>query len=354
MGRRKPRNKACTRVLVLWSPFNGYMSAALGALAEVAEVSLITWDESKDTDYDLWDLLPEAVSSQVYTRRPTVSQVRKATLDQYDLLLVNGWYIRSYLWASLFSRAPIRVLFFDNPWTASSRQLFGNLPLRVLRRLCWDAAFVPGERQATYAMKLGFPRERIKTGGYAADIPRYSVVTPASTGFIFVGRLVERKGVAALAAAYGQYRSLCADPWSLTFFGLGPLKERLLAVGAREGGFVQPHDMPREFEKCACLILPSLEEHWGVAVHEAAASGLSLIASADVGSGDAFIRHGQNGFLVDANNVDSLLSAMLRMSSLTGSELLQFQERSRQLAHTVTPSTWVKAIAGFIDMANTE
>src|SRR5207253_11320494 len=115
----------------------------------------------------------------------------------------------------------------------------------------YDVAFLPGERQAGFARRLGFADEDILWGLYTCDHPTFAAVRRERAGevpaaFVFVGRLVDTKGAGVLADAYRIYRQGADAPWPLIVCGTGPMAAQLATVeGVEMLGFAQPAELPR-------------------------------------------------------------------------------------------------------------
>ncbi|MBC7492597.1 MAG: glycosyltransferase, partial [Novosphingobium sp.] len=75
-------------------------------------------------------------------------------------------------------------------------------------------------------------------------------------------------------------------------------------------GFLPAHAVSRRLADALALVLPSVEEQWGLVVNEALAFGLPVIVSHQVGSRDALVRDGVNGHVVGSDAVEQLAQAM--------------------------------------------
>jgi glycosyltransferase involved in cell wall biosynthesis len=189
----------------------------------------------------------------------------------------------------------------------------------------FDVAFVPGYAATRYARLIGFAQERIAAGLYTCDtdlyrpigVQRHSGVDrePWPRVFLYVGQLIERKGVDVLLEAYCRYRQLVSDPWDLWCAGDGPLRPML---DGREGvkmmGFLDPPLCARTMREAGALIVPSRWDHWGVVVHEATCAGLPVLASRRCNASVELVEHGYNGFIFPVES-SSRLAAALAMCS---------------------------------------
>ena len=272
-----------------------------------------------------------------------------------DVTLIVGWEQPAYRRSARRLRgSSFRVVGMDNQWLRTPKQVLGIASSRIYLRPYFDAAFLPGARQLDFALRLGFPRERIFEGFYSADVEAFRGVPSldadgpdARKAFAYVGRLVESKGVNELVEAYEAYRTTVADPWKLLVLGTGPLEQR---VAGRPGiefvGFVEPALLASYLARASVLVLPSRFEPWGVVVHEATAAGLGCICTSPVGAADAFVRDGANGKIVGKRSSAELAEALRWAHELSPAQLAGVSELSRSLAARITPEVWAATVLG--------
>ncbi|HEX9936761.1 MAG TPA: glycosyltransferase [Longimicrobium sp.] len=141
---------------------------------------------------------------------------------------------------------------------------------------------------------------------------------------LFVGRLVERKGVHLLIEALGTLPP--TRRVVLNVVGDGPDRPRLQAQAERLGlggravfhGFVSKEELQRRLETCDAFVLPAVidakgdTEGLGVVLIEAMSYARPVIASAAGGIVD-IVRDGRNGFLVPPGDGPALAGAIGRM-----------------------------------------
>jgi len=159
--------------------------------------------------------------------------------------------------------------------------------------------FAPPQDKARVREQLGWPADRIVA--------------------IYVGGLVETKGMQELAAA--------AEPllarhsrFQLVCLGDGPSRDRWLSLASRVGrndavilpGRLPPQEVPLYLQGSDFLVLPSYSEGMPQAVLEAMNCGLGVVATRVGGVPEAVI-DGETGLLVDAKNTSQLQEAMERM-----------------------------------------
>ena len=204
------------RVAILWQGLSGYSHAAFRALSERGvDVLVFHSAQAADAPFDP-DAITHGLRTHAWQGQPDPDDV-EAALAAFDphVLLVSSWHIPAYRRAARRRRGQtLRVLCMDNQWWATPKQMLGVGTSPLLVRPTYDAAFVPGERSADFARRLGFPDERIIRGIYSCDHPRFDAVAEArgdaapAPAFVFVGRLVAEKGIDVLAEGYRRYRQL--------------------------------------------------------------------------------------------------------------------------------------------------
>jgi glycosyltransferase involved in cell wall biosynthesis len=199
---------------------------------------------------------------------------------------------------------------------------------------------------------------------YFSDLRRFTVAGEkrAATGgerrFLFSGSLISRKGVTLLAAAFLR---LAADfpKTTLTILGTGELEpalRRQLAACSERVRFVgfQPWDkLPQFYAEADVVVLPSRHDGWALVVPEGLASGAPVIGTASMGAALEFIRPAENGWLVRAGNLDSLLAAMRQAAALSPAALLRMSALARATVehHTLADGArrFTEAVYGSIE-----
>jgi glycosyltransferase involved in cell wall biosynthesis len=137
---------------------------------------------------------------------------------------------------------------------------------------------------------------------------------------IYSGRLVPVKRVDLLLAAFDRISQLRPE-WDLIIAGDGDERARLERLVSKRissrviwTGFINEPDSLRSlYAAASVLVLPSDYEPWGVVVTEAAVL-MPVIASSMVGAAADVIIQGENGFIFEAGNVESLQECMLKVT----------------------------------------
>jgi len=230
------------------------------------------------------------------------------------LFIHTGWNIPGFnsLAGAAARTGAWRVPMIDNNWQGTPRQWLGRLVYRVAMRRHFDRVIVPGRDGVRFLRRLGTPAQRVHVGMYGADPALFPPGLPGGSRpktMLFVGQMIERKGLVELAAAW-RASGAATRGWTLRCFGRGPLESLLQGLpGVTCGGFIQAEELSAELQRARVLVLPSRQEHWGVVVHEAALSGCALIVSSAAGAAADLLGPG-NGLVVPPANAGGLQRAL--------------------------------------------
>ena len=160
-------------------------------------------------------------------------------------------------------------------------------------------------------LSLGIAAERIWLSAYGADERIFhppAAARPPGFRIIFAGQLGLRKGLRTLLEALTLAGR--AD-WQMDFYGL-VLGESERDVASYRGptpltfhGPVSSQKLADAFRAGSVLVLPSLEEGFGLVVPQALNCGLPAIVSDRVGGKD-FVRHRENGSIFPVSDAGAL------------------------------------------------
>lgn len=274
-------------------------------------------------------------------------------VEQYqpDAIMSGGWAVPPVFKQVMKKMRPptVRIMFMDSIWQASKTQWVGRAIHRFLIDPYFDLVMVPGERTEFLARRLGFGPDDVIRGGYTGNTPLFD--SGPRTGqelasrrrFLFVGRLIEFKGLDVLADAYRAYRRLTSEPWDLTVVGMGPEADRMAGIeGVTVHGWADARELAALMQESSAFVLPSRAEHFGIVVHEAAAAGLPLLVSETAGAVPMLVQDSYNGWAVPEGDVDAWAKAMVRMSSQSPARLGELSDVSRALSTRFSPAGWAR------------
>lgn len=129
-----------------------------------------------------------------------------------------------------------------------------------------------------------------------------------SKNILFAGVDWERKGGRELVAAFRKVKAVHPDA-SLTIVGCSP---RVLQPGVNVKGWLPPEKVKAHFEQASVFCLPTRIEPFGVVFLEAMAHQLPVIATS-IGAIPDFVLDGENGFLVQPDNIDQLADRIIML-----------------------------------------
>jgi glycosyltransferase involved in cell wall biosynthesis len=163
--------------------------------------------------------------------------------------------------------------------------------------------------------------------------------------FLFVGRVMPRKGLQTLLEACVKLKQRGHEQYTLLVIGEGEELERLQAYCRDQDidncvqwtGRVEYSEIGRYFKASDVFILPTIEDTWGVVVLEAMLFGKSVLCSSGAGSSE-LIAQGENGFVFDPADAAALATAMQFMIE-SPEQMKLAGEKSRQVMAHYTPES---------------
>lgn len=171
-----------------------------------------------------------------------------------------------------------------------------------------DTVIVPSDFVRRTMIEKGIPEEklRIVPPGFAPEQfhPGSGDRRDDIFRILFVGAIGLQKGVQYLLEAFKQ---LALPNSELVLVG-GIFPDSHAFLPQYEGLYRHVNFMPQDqlidlYNSASVFVLPSIQDGFGMVVYEAAACGLPVIVSENVG---ATIRDGQDGYIVPVRNMDAL------------------------------------------------
>ena len=348
------------KILICWSNIAGYTAACWRSLLEQpgVELEVIAFRPAAGSlaRFDPEGVLAGIPCTLIEQREPDHELIRRR-IDAFkpDVVLTAGWLFPPYrkvLLEEPFRRISV-VMGLDLPWQGTVRQRLAPHALRAwLRRV--QAVFVCGERAWQYARKLGFAESQISRGLYGVDTDRLQRLLERREAlpggwpraFAFAGRYIDIKGIPDLQAAYGLYRGRVEDPWPLRCCGSGGYAAALQAAeGVEDHGFLQPEELAGFLASAGVYVMPSRFDPWPLAVVEACAAGLPVIATEACGSTVENVRPAFNGWLCPTSNPERLADAMID-AHRSHARLPWMGRNSWQMAQAYASERWAERLMG--------
>jgi glycosyltransferase involved in cell wall biosynthesis len=251
-----------------------------------------------------------------------------------DALLVFGWSFKSHLGCLKHFHGKIPVFFRGDSTLLDEQKGVKRLLRRVFLKWVYrhiDIALYAGSNNKAYFSIHGLKENQLVFAPHAIDNSRFADPDGAYSlqakewrhrlGFnqddivvLFAGKLEPKKDpgiLLKLARVIGKSRL------KFLLVGNGRLEQELKqeAVTLQHVRFLDFQNqqmMPVVYRIGDIFVLPSVGpgETWGLALNEAMASGLPVIASNKVGGAIDLIRPGENGQIFEAGNINDLQKAL--------------------------------------------
>lgn len=284
-----------------------------------------------------------------------------------DVVLCGGYnYPASWQAARWAESRRVPFLLWSESTAADSRRRHWPVELMKARflRLC-RGFVVPGRSAFDYLRGLGTAEKMIFLAPNAVDTSLFSKLAAEtrrgqsagraspnlpSRYFLFVGRLVEAKGVFDLAEAYAQVREEVRTRVGLVFAGEGDAGAELMRVAERVRpgdvkflGFVHREQLPELYALADALIFPTHSDTWGLVVNEAMACGLPVVTTSVAGCAADLVQDEWNGFVVPPKNAPQLAAAMTRLATDSESRR-KMGVNSWDRVQAYSPEAWADGI----------
>lgn len=229
-------------------------------------------------------------------------------------------------------------------------------PLRaVVRATLTRAAVVValGDRWARELTAIA-PAARVVPVPNAVRVPAVAERRPGAVHAVFLGEIGDRKGAFVLIEAWARL----APDARLTLAGDGAvdrarrvLVERGLEGSVQVRSWLQPAQVGELLADADLLVLPSRNEGQPMAVLEAMAHGLCVVAS-DVGGIPELVEDGRSGFLVPPDDVEALVAALRKVLTDDGlRSALGASARQRALEEFDVDVVWRRIDAIYREVA---
>jgi alpha-maltose-1-phosphate synthase len=199
-----------------------------------------------------------------------------------------------------------------------------------------DWIMVPSTFVHRTMVESGVPDGKLRLLPLGVDADRFAPGPKRDDVFrvLFVGAISLQKGIPHLLEGFRRA-------------GLPPRESELLLVGEptaearaflpryeglyRLEKFVPQGRLPDVYRQASVFVLPSIQDGFGMVAYEAAACGLPVIVSENVG---AEIRDGEDGFVVPIRDPDAIADRLVRLRDEDARRRMGASARSRALSAT--------------------
>jgi glycosyltransferase involved in cell wall biosynthesis len=113
-------------------------------------------------------------------------------------------------------------------------------------------------------------------------------------------------------------------------------------------GFLPGEAIARELGRARFLLLPSLEDHWPLVVHEAACCGCGIVTTDGVGSRHELVT-AANGWVYPRHSTTALAQCLREAAAADEKRLAAIETESLRLAAPYSPVAWAGRLRGLLE-----
>lgn len=260
--------------------------------------------------------------------------INRLQASEPDVMISDGFFQWTY--APLLLRAwkniPHVMCYEATAHTERNVQFYRTWYRRLASR--WiDAICCNGKLCKNYTISLGFDTNKIFVGSMAADSEGltsacHKILEPeiaefkqqnklSGTIFLYVGRLVELKGIECLLKAW----KIAGIAGTLLLVGDGPERPKLEKFCADNkmtdvvfAGTVNYDEIAIFYRSADVFIIPTLQDNWSLVVPEAMACGLPIACSIYNGCHPELVKP-ENGWVFDPLMHDNAVKILREISA---------------------------------------
>lgn len=341
-----------TKIMLIHNIITPYIIPLFNRLASMPQIDLYVYFMAASEKNRKW--IPELGSQFKYKVLPgfslnffakdlfsyhiNLSIIWELIRNHYDIILSAGYASFTNQIAFFYSKICKKPFILWSGSTINEPSSLRKVSLPLVKFIVRhsDALIAYGTRAKDYLIHLGASPERIFVAYNTVDVDflgqqssklkikkkelKDELGIRNKAIVLYVGQLVERKGVKYLLKAYAQLKG--EFDVALLIVGDGIQKNELEDLCAKEDiqdaffvGYKQLEELPAYYAASDIFVLPSTEEVWGLVLNEAMACGLPVITTDKVGASVDLIKEGVNGYVVEAKNVERLYQAMKKILS---------------------------------------
>lgn len=212
-----------------------------------------------------------------------------------------------------------------------------------------DGYLVNGVLTKEYLLQIGVDESKIYIGGMSADSDDLANKVSTCTTeeqqvlkdhlsvnvgliYLYVGQLIERKGVLYLLKAWKKHTETFPDD-TLLIVGTGPLieiyKQEFKSINTiKFTGIIDYDTIYRYYAIADVFVMPTLEDNWSLVVPEAMACGLPIACSVYNGCYPELVHDDINGKRFDPLNRESINDALAHFHKI---DLKEYGNKSKTI-----------------------
>jgi len=277
--------------------------------------------------------------------------------EQPDLVVISEFgFIPLYvcLVRRLLPKTKI-LLLVESDSTIGTTKYSGHTRTRIRKFICTKANLILTNNNAGYTYLtrgLHVHPEKIEKAVYLTselhpqstnNLSNFSQQKNHKLNFLFVGRLIEWKGLHLLIDAVAQIDKKRRKQLYITIAGEGPIKTALVQQIQKHNlnncfnlvGFIPYEKLPELYRNADAFIFPTLWDYRALVGFEAISVGLPLLYSKWDGAAQEVVKEGKNGFIIDPYDINSFASQIVWFID-NRDKLHLFKEESEKIALNFT------------------
>ena len=250
-----------------------------------------------------------------------------------DVIIAEGFFQFTpwALWYSFIRRKPLIIAYERTAHTERHCPWWRKAYRKLVNKFV-SGYIVNGVLTKEYLISQGVNPNKIFTGGMCADSTQLALnsstygkkerenlkkklcIGNSGLIYIFVGQLIERKGVNYLLEAWREHSKRYPDDIML-IIGDGPLREAYIEKYGTDrsvifAGAIDYSEIYKYYAISDAFVMPTLEDNWSLVVPEAMACGLPVACSIYNGCYPELVQEGRNGTLFDPLKEDTILNSL--------------------------------------------
>jgi glycosyltransferase involved in cell wall biosynthesis len=257
---------------------------------------------------------------------------------RYDVLWLHGHNYAANIIALIAARTVnIPILMRGDTHLGLSHGIIKSLLQRPVMRVLYsqcDRFLAIGSANAAFYRAMGVPEHKIFLAPYCVDNDRFITSANLSNDekrrirkqynlpldrpiVLYAAKFIGGKRPADLLEAVRRLKTERNLAFTVVMAGSGQLEQALRAFCGEHAldnvaftGFVNQLELPALYGASDIFVLPSEQEHWGLAVNEAMCASLPIIVSREVGCVPDLVKDGINGYTPATGDVEGLTRAL--------------------------------------------
>ncbi|MGD0204340.1 MAG: glycosyltransferase family 4 protein [Candidatus Bathyarchaeia archaeon] len=291
------------------------------------------WPRNYDYEYKILPRIP--LRTPLGDQSLNLSIIKELILNKPHVLILSD-YTEPTIWLALAVAKLLKIpLIYWTEGIKEPQSILGRIsrPLRALFVKKSGSIIVPGRLSRNYVISLGADPEKVFIAPNAIDNKLFVETSGKyvahknqlrdQLGFkdkvliLYIGQLIERKGVKYLLNAYAKIKKEYPNV-ALLVLGSGPSESNLRklanSIELRDFRIIQSGSNLKKlitlYSIADIFVLPTLEDVWGFVINEAMVCGLPVVSTYASQAACEMVRSGINGYAVNAESSEELYVAL--------------------------------------------